>query len=175
MKRYPAKATTRFVSALMVVVFALHGCASGPPPRAHFDEDVYGRYYETREGKILRVEQDGTILDVTCTEPTLARDFPREDVLKLFCAADRVTVLGKAKKSGREWDLSPYHVEPESGTCVSLFAPLSDSWTAEKRRSCANRFWEVPAATVAYPVMAAVVLGIVTAPIWLSVLILSKK
>ena len=165
----------RFLSCVCVLAFGLNGCATDLPLRPHFDEDQHGRYYETREGKILRVEQDGTILDVTCAEPSLARGYPREDVLRLFCTSGKVAVVGKAKKSGKDWDLSPYQVEPESGDCVSLFAPFSDSWTAEKRRSCAHRMWEVPAAVVTYPVITAVVLGVVTAPIWLTVLILSKK
>lgn len=165
----------RFLAGLMALTVGLYGCATDLPPRTYFDEDPQGRYYETREGKILRVEQDGTILDVTCAEPSLAKGFPKEDVVRLFCPNGRVTVVGKAKKSGRDWDLSPYHVEPESGTCTSLFAPFSDSWTAEKRRSCAHRFWEVPVAVVIYPAITVVVLGIVTAPIWLTVLIATKK
>lgn len=166
---------TPILCRLLVASLLLNGCATGAPPRAHFDEDQHGRYYETHRGAVLRVEQDGTVLDVTCAEPILAKGFPREDVLRIPCSTGKVSVLGKAKKAGPDWDLSAYNIAPESGTCVSLFAPLSDSWTAEKRRSCAHRVWEIPAAVVAYPTMAVVVLGVVTAPIWLPVLILTKK
>ena len=140
---------SRVLCRVVAASLLLNGCATGVPPRPHFDEDQHGRYYETRSGTILRVEQDGTVLDVTCAEPMLAKGFPREDVLRIPCPTGKVSVLGKAKKLGTDWDLSTYLIDPESGTCVSLFAPLSDAWTAEKRRSCAHRIWEIPAAVVA--------------------------
>ncbi len=166
---------TRTTCWCLAAMLVLNGCGTAVQPRLHFDEDQHGKYYETREGKILRIEQDGTVLDMTCAEPTLARGFPREDVLKLPCPTGQVSVVGRARAVGRDWDLTAYRIEPESGTCTSLFSPLSDSWTAEKRHSCAHRLWEVPAAAVAYPTIAVVVVGIATAPIWLPVLILTNK
>lgn len=166
---------SRLLCGLLGIALLMNGCATGAPPKPHFDEDQYGKYYETKTGKILRVEQDGTVLDVTCTAPEMTRGFPREDVTRLFCPTGKVSVLGKVQKVGQDWDLSAYNIEPESGTCPSLFAALSDSWTAEKRQSCAHRLWEVPAAIIAYPTIAVLALGIVTAPIWGPILILTKK
>lgn len=201
---------SRHLSALLAAILCVQGCASSLPPRPYFEQDQYGRYYETQDGRIVRVDDDGTMFDVTCTDPDLAKGLPREDLLRVLCPSGRVTALGKAKRvgtgglpgpmepatgkgpaviprtgttggvpisapSGSDWDLSPYAVAPESGRCEPLFAPLSDSWTSQKRRSCAHRVWEVPAALVAYPVIGAVVLGVATAPVWLPLLIFSKK
>lgn len=160
---------------VMAFLTLLTGCSTDLPPRAYFYEDQGARYYETKSGKILRIELDGTVLDVTCAEPELARGLPREDVVRVLCPTGKVTNLGKAKKVGGDWDLRAYDIEPESGTCTPLFAPLSDSWTSEKRHSCANRFWEVPAAVIVYPTIAVLAVGIITAPVWVPLLILSSK
>lgn len=196
-----------YLHACLAMLLSVQGCASSLPPRPYFEQDQYGRYYETERGHIFRVDDDGTILDVTCTDPDLAKGLPREDLLRVLCASGTVTVVGKATRysmttpmgpvsgkgpaviprtgqtgstptnaaSSPDWDLSAYAIAPESGRCEPLFAPLSDAWTAQKRRSCAHRIWEVPAALVAYPTIGAVVLGVATAPVWLPLLIFSKK
>ncbi|MGE3153018.1 MAG: hypothetical protein AB7G48_07705 [Nitrospiraceae bacterium] len=160
---------------VMALLSLITGCATDLPPRAFFHEDQNGRYYETQSGRILRIEQDGTVLDITCAEPEIARGLPREDVVRVLCPTGKVTNLGKAKKVAGDWDLRPYDIAPESGTCKPLFSPLSDSWTSEKRHSCANLFWEIPAAVVVYPTIAVLAVGIITAPVWVPLLILSSK
>ncbi|MFO0774247.1 MAG: hypothetical protein U0172_06255 [Nitrospiraceae bacterium] len=194
--------------ALLAASLLVQACASQLPPRAHFEEDQYGRYYETTNGTIIRIEQDGTMVDVTCTEPELAKGMARQDLVRLLCPSGKVAVVGKAKPLGApsspttgeklrrptgtpaptgqdrtvaptgptaEWDTSPYEIAPETGTCAPLFAPFSDTWAAEKRRSCAHRFWEVPVAVVVYPTLGALILGVVTSPVWLPLLIFAKK
>jgi hypothetical protein len=47
-----------------------------------------------------------------------------------------------------------------------------DSCEGERRRSCWNRLWEVPAAVVVVPVALGVVVGLATAPIWGPLLLL---
>ncbi len=167
-----------WLPAVLALSVLMQGCASTPAPRPYFAEDAQGRYYETTSGHVLRVEPDGTILDIGCTDPDLARGLSREDLLRLPCSTGKVSVLGKAKRTGipgSDWDLSGYDIEPESGTCSPIFASLSDAWAAEKRRSCAHRLWEVPAAIVAYPTLGVLIVGLATAPIWLPILILTKK
>ena len=44
-------------------------CSTPGMPRPYFDEDAYGRYYTTESGTVLRVERDGTVLDVTLSSP----------------------------------------------------------------------------------------------------------
>jgi hypothetical protein len=80
-------------------------------------------------------------------------------------------------------------IEPATGGggCRPLMAPLveafdtdhwgsfgNDDWerNANKRHSCWNRVWEVPTAIVAYPVAAVIMVGLVTSPIWLPLLLL---
>ena len=144
----------------------LAGCSTAGPPRPYVDEDAYARYYLTDTGRVLRVERDGTILDITCLPKQFTRDTSRDHLPHSLCESEDVKVLGKAKRVGDQWDLSGYHIEPETGTCRSLFPFKRKEWEEARRHSCWNRLWEVPAAVVFYPTVAVIAVGIITAPIW---------
>jgi hypothetical protein len=136
-------------------------------------EDSYARYYAADSGQILRVERDGTILDVTCLPLELAHDKPRKELPTTFCGGVPIPVVGRAAPRGGDWDMSAYGVEPETGRCKPLFgAATMNKDDDARRRSCWNRLWEVPAAIVVVPVAIVVVVGVATSPIWAPILLL---
>jgi hypothetical protein len=45
-------------------------------------------------------------------------------------------------------------------------------WEERPPHACSNRLWEVPAAIVLYPLLVGVGLGLVTAPIWVPLILL---
>ena len=121
----------------------------------------------------MRVENDGTILDVTCATAEAAKGRPREALPVMFCGASSIPVLGQAKRSGDDWDMSAYEVAPESGRCKPLFGALTmDNRENDRRRSCWNRLWEVPTAVVVVPLTVGVIVGLATSPIWAPLLLL---
>lgn len=150
----------------------LSACSTPGAPRPYFDEDTQGRYYTTESGKILRVERDGTVLDVTCLPREFAKNTPRKDLPVTLCGGEKVQVIGKTRKAGDEWEMSPYTITPETGTCKPLLPFVAKDWEEEKRHSCWNRLWEVPTAVIVYPTIAVVFIGAVTAPIWVPLLLL---
>jgi hypothetical protein len=77
-------------------------------------------------------------------------------------------------------------VEPETGGgCRPLMDPLIDAldtsrWGAgrddlelrsNRDHSCWNRVWEVPTAIVAYPTATVFLVGVVTSPVWVPLLL----
>jgi hypothetical protein len=172
-------------AACAVILVLLSGCASTASPKKHFLEDSYARYYDGGAGKVLRVEKDGTVLDVGCLPIERSKDTPRQRLPTKLC---QVPDLGKAQKVGGEWDVSPYAAEPETGggDCRPLMDPLINAldtsrWGAgrddldlrsDRYHSCWNRLWEVPTAIVAYPTATVVLVGVVTSPVWVPLLLL---
>ena len=153
-------------------LLVLTACSTVGPPRAYFNEDVSARYYSTQSGRILRVDSDGMVLNVTCHPPSLVRGFPRQEFPKPPCEGGLDGVLGKTRKIGEDWDMTSYDIAPETGTCKSLFPFFRNEWLEDKRHSCWHRVWEVPAAVVFYPSFAIVVIGVITSPIWVPLLFL---
>jgi hypothetical protein len=150
----------------------LSACSTPGVPRPYFDEDIYGRYYTTDAGTVLRVERDGTVLDVTCLPREFAKGTSRKDLPVALCGGEKIRVLGKVKKVGEEWDMSGYAIAPETGTCKPLLPFFIKDWQEERRHSCWNRVWEVPTAAVVYPTVAVLFVGVVTAPVWIPLLLL---
>jgi hypothetical protein len=102
-----------------------------------------------------------------------ARGRPRGALPTEFCGGAAIPVLGRAAKAGGDWDMSAYAAEPETGRCKPLFGALTmDDRENERRRSCWNRLWEVPAAVVVVPVAIGVLVGLATAPVWAPLLLL---
>jgi len=159
-------------SGLIVLVLQLSACASPGPPRAYFDEDVYARYYATKQDHVLRVERDGSVLDVTCMPPAMVKGHDPKSVATALCADGRIERMGHAARGAEGWDMSAYGIAPETGTCRSLFAPFRREWFEGKRHSCWNRLWEVPAAVIVYPAIVGVAVGVVTAPVWVPLILL---
>jgi len=151
----------------------LCACASPGPARSYFLEDSYARYYAAGSGRTLRVERDGTVLDVTCLPVELAQDKPRDALPRALCANSEIPVLGRARKDGTDWELSGFDVERPTGRCRPLFrAPTLDERESGPLRSCWNRLWEVPTALVVYPVAVAVLIGVAAAPVWVPLIFL---
>lgn len=77
---------------------------------------------------------------------------------------------------------------PRAGAgCRPLMTPLveafdpdrwgrfgEEGWDPEekKRHSCWNRVWEVPTAVVVYPAAVVILVGLVTSPVWLPLLLI---
>lgn len=121
----------------------------------------------------MRVERDGTILDVTCVPLEVANDRPRGELPVTFCGGNAIPEVGRAARAGDDWDMSAYGVRPETGRCKPLFGAIAmDPRENERRRSCWNRLWEVPTALVAVPITAGIIVGVATAPIWAPLLLL---
>ncbi|MFI5345845.1 MAG: hypothetical protein ACHQ51_05680 [Elusimicrobiota bacterium] len=145
----------------------LSACATPGPARSYFLEDSYARYYTSDTGRTLRVERDGTVLDITCLPVEMAQNKKLETLPRQLCAGSEIPALGKARRVGEDWDLTDYEVSAPTGRCRPLFrVPSYEEHEAGPLRSCWNRVWEVPAALVVYPVAVALVLGVATAPIW---------
>lgn len=148
----------------------LCACATPGAPRAHFREDPYARYYATETGRTLRVEKDGTVLDVTCLPAELFEGKSRGELPQGLCPDGKIPDLGRVTMNGRDWDMTAYPVAVETGRCRPLFTMDRDE--DARRRSCWNRLWEVPAAVVVYPVGAAVLIGLGSSAIWVPLLLL---
>lgn len=121
------------------------GCATSDSSRDYFHEDAAGRYYETKTGRILRVEPNGTVYDITCPIDWRARGddskllLPRPIVGQLPpCPKGWLVQLGQVRKLDGEWDMSGYNVASESGSCSAILFPQRG------RVSCWNRAWEIP-------------------------------
>lgn len=148
-------------------------CATPGAPRTQLREDAYARYYATTDGRTLRVEKDGTVLDVTCMPLDLVEGKALREIPQGFCPNGKFPELGRVEASGGGWDMSGYPVAAETGRCRPLLrAPSIEGDQEPRRHSCWNRLWEVPAALVAYPVGAALIIGGCTAPIWIPLLLL---
>jgi len=158
--------------ASVSLICLLSACSTPGAPKSYFDEDTQGRYYTTETGKVLRVERDGTVLDVTCLPREFTKNTSKKDLPVTLCGGEKVQVIGKTRKVGDEWDMSHYAITPETGTCKPLLPFLIKDWEEEKRHSCWHRVWEVPTAVVVYPTVAVVFVGVVTAPIWVPILLL---
>lgn len=78
------------------------------------------------------------------------------------------------RRSAFERDEDAAILQADEGACKPLLGYLELDRDEEKRHSCWNRVWEVPAALVAYPVAGAVLLGAVTAPVWVPLILLKK-
>lgn len=156
-------------SALAALFVGLLGaCATPGAPKAHFSEDAYARYYVTETGRTLRVEKDGTVLDITCLPIEVAEGRSRRELPQGMCPDAKIPVLGQVALVGKDWDMSAYPLEGETGRCRPLFTLKHEEDV--QRHSCWNRLWEVPAAVVVYPVGIAVVLGAATSGIWVPLL-----
>jgi len=172
------KAITLRIAAAAIAGFlcllsacATPGAAGG---RKFFLEDPYARYYHGGSGKVLRVEEDGTVLDVTCLPIEFVKDMPRQRLPEGMCDHGKLQVLGRARKAGDDWDMSAYVSAPEAGGCKSLMRPLTRSfdnqdWDApeeDEPQSCWNLLWEVPTSIVVYPTVTVLFVGVVTSPVW---------
>jgi len=161
-------AAFRLASAACAVL-TLGACAERAATPSFF-EDRYARYYTVEPGRILRVEADGTILDITCVGVDAAARRSREDLPARLCAHGTIPVVGRARAAGGGWDIPEAAPGPEpsgGADCRPLFGAVGlDSRTSPENESCWNRFWEIPAAVVLAPVVVVGVLGIATAPIW---------
>lgn len=65
----------------------------------------------------------------------------------------------------------PHSASPQSdtGSCKPFFVSPSRDWgEGAPRHSCWNRLWEVPTALVVAPIA----LGVVTAPVWVPIVLL---
>jgi len=86
-------------------------------------------------------------------------------------------LLGACASAGKEredflGDDRPQSASAQSdtGSCRPFFISPSKDWgEGAPRHSCWNRLWEVPAALVAVPVA----LAVLTAPVWVSILLLN--
>src|SRR5574340_1167027 len=122
------------------------GCATPDiSPKAYFHEDGSGRYYETITGRILRVEPNGIVYDITCPIDWRSRWddskllLPRPIVGQLPpCPKGWLVQLGQVSKLNGDWDMTGYNVASESGTCDALLFPQRG------HVSCWNRVWEIP-------------------------------
>jgi hypothetical protein len=159
------------LSALVALAEMTIACSTPGPPRPYIDVDSYARYYATESGHILRVDGDGTILDVTCLSPNEVKGIVRSALSRTSCAKGTVAVIGQAKQTEGDWDLTSYGIAPETGTCKSLFPYFRSEWLEGKRHSCWHRLWEVPTAAVAYPSVAVLGIGLITAPVWVPILL----
>jgi hypothetical protein len=145
----------------------LCACATPCAPRSYFYQDSQARYYADGAGRTLRVERDGTILDISCVPLEVADGRPRSEIPLTFCGGTSLPVVGRAARMGDDWDMSAYGVLPETGRCKPLFGAVTmDARENERRRSCWNRLWEVPTAVVAVPITIGIIIGVATAPIW---------
>jgi hypothetical protein len=161
------------LAATACLAASLSACATTAPPSSYFLEDSHARYYAADNGKTLRVERDGTVLDITCLPVEMAQDKELSALPRQLCASSEIPVLGKAVKKGNDWDLEPFDVTAPTGGCRPLFrTPTYDEHEAGPRRSCWNRVWEVPAALVAFPAAVILVLGVATAPVWVPLIFL---
>jgi hypothetical protein len=61
--------------------------------------------------------------------------------------------------------------EVEQG-CKPLLRHLELDKDERRRYSCWHRIWEVPVSLVAYPAAAGIILGAVTSPIWVPLILL---
>lgn len=145
---------------LACVLLLLAGCAGS---RGASRDEPDSRRYRTISGRELRVERDGTVLDVTCPP----------DKSEALCAGEKAKVVGRAERAGPGWDMAKYGVMPETG-CKPLLRYLSFDRDEERRRSCWHRLWEVPAAIVAYPAATVVLLGVVTSPVWVPLVVMKR-
>ena len=166
----PRGAQCRGLALAALLLSLLSACATPGAPRAHFREDAHARYYATETGRTLRVEKDGTVLDVTCLPADLVAGRSRGELPQVLCPGGKIPVLGQAALAGQDWDMSAYPVAAETGRCRPLLT--LDRETYVRRRSCWNRLWEVPAALVVYPAGAAIIIGVGTAAIWVPLLLL---
>lgn len=158
---------------LCLLAIALSSCATPGEPRTRLREDEFARYYAASDGRTLRVERDGTVLDISCLPLELAEGKPLKDLPQALCPDGKIPVLGRAEKTGPDWDLSAYPIAAETGRCRPLFRlPEWDREEDARRHSCWNRLWEVPAALVAYPLGAAIIIGTGSAPVWVPLLLL---
>ena len=169
----------RVPSAACAVILSLFsGCATSGASKKHFLEDSYARYYNGASGKVLRVEADGTVLDITCLPIEFCQDRPRQNLPESLCSRGNIRELGKVQKVGDEWDMAAYLTESESGACRPLMNPLLYAfdadweWKSSRLHSCWHRVWEVPTAVVVYPVVAGFLVGLITSPVWGPMLLL---
>jgi hypothetical protein len=77
------------------------------------------------------------------------------------------------ERSG-DFGAQPPALRAEADSCKPLLRYLDLDPEENKRHSCWHRVWEVPAALVAYPAATAVLLGVVTAPVWVPLLLLLR-
>ena len=106
------KKSSRSVSLAICLALTASSCSTPGPLRQYGAEDNYGRYYETNDGKLLRVTADGQVWDITCVKFEKARDRAIE-VLKGegYCSKDkRVEDLGQVSRDGDEWDMSNFGI-----------------------------------------------------------------
>ncbi|OGS41542.1 MAG: hypothetical protein A2506_06345 [Elusimicrobia bacterium RIFOXYD12_FULL_66_9] len=153
-----------------ILLSLLGACATPGAPRALLREDAYARYYATESGRTLRVEKDGTVLDVTCLPPELSEGRARGELPQGLCPDGKIPELGRVGMAGKDWDMSAYAVTTETGRCRPLFTLKNEE--DARRHSCWNRLWEVPSAAVAYPAGIAIIVGACTSAIWVPLLLL---
>ena len=152
------------LSLCLILVFLLSGCSTPGPLRQYGHEDAYGRYYDAKDGRLLRVESDGSVYDISCVGAWSAVGTPLE---KLKCKDGNVELIGKVSRNSArdDWDTTGYEIAPESGTCEPLMPIYSFGGLKFKRRSCWNRLWEVPTTVALIPVLIVVfVIYVVTPP-----------
>lgn len=141
---------TRFVSWIVGLLLILNGCVTPGPLHDYGDRNGLGTYYDTRSGRLLRVEQDGTVYDITCAGAWNARETGRL-ALKKWCTDGELETIASVTKIGGEWDMSGYDIAPETGHCEPLVEFFAFGGLPYKRRSCWNRLWEVPLIAVVGP------------------------
>lgn len=158
---------------LPALAAALAACAAPEPRHPYFLEDRYARYYTASSARTLRVENDGTVLDVTCLPVEVVQGKPLGNLPRAACPDSKIPVLGKARKAGEDWDMQEFEVARDTGRCLPLFeAPGFDERDVRPRRSCWNRAWEVPVAVIAVPAVFLLAVGLISAPIWAPILFL---
>jgi hypothetical protein len=136
------------VACTMSLLLLLGGCATPGPPHDYVAKSNSATVYDTESGKLLRIEQDGTVYDITCVG---SWNYVKEpiDALDERCRDGKIEMIGSVTEVEGEWDMSGYDIAPETGCCeplIPLFGRLE-----YKRRSCWHRLWEVPTFAVLVP------------------------
>ncbi|GMV49391.1 hypothetical protein FBQ96_13250 [Nitrospirales bacterium NOB] len=131
------------ILAGLILLVLGNGCASEKRPGDFFHEDQTGQYYATKTGRVLHVDPNGTVYDITCVEATVAGSpvLPPRPLTGEYshCPQGWLVRLGQVPKLDGEWDMRGYNVAAETGTCEPLL-----SLSKRGRFSCWNRMWEVP-------------------------------
>ncbi len=150
-----------------------NACATPGKPRPYFLQDSYNnRYYASKSGRILKVEQDGTVLDVSNISLRFVKDRPKK-YSNETSTGGRIWTLGKVNRKGKNWNMEAYAIIPETGRCKSLLRwHMDKNWKQYGyRHSCWNRLWEIPTAAIIYPAGIIILLGVIVIPVWLPTLL----
>lgn len=90
-----------------------------------------------------------------------------------LCALSGCASLEREPFAAEPWETAEGPPAPDTGACKPLLrAPGLDSREDERKRSCWNRLWEVPVVVAGVPIVILALAGIVTAPIWVPLILI---